>query len=150
MPCHSTPCCNTSQPTRHSHSNCHTPPNLLLDILSQQTSSPEQHHNSPTTAHLPCACLLHYLPLLVVSEDLLKLAQVAFDQEQGQQGAQDPYAAMQQFDPAAWAAYGGMAGMGGMNAAMLTNYYWGQPMGMPSAYPSQRHPSLSKPEHQGK
>ncbi len=93
-----------------------------------------------------------YTCFLAASEELLKLAQVAYDEQQGAQQGQDPYAAAMQaqFDPAAWAAYGGMPM--GMNHAMMANYYYPglAPMAMPNSYSQTRHPSLSKPEHQGR
>lgn len=53
-------------------------------------------------------------------------------------------AAMQQYDPSWAAAYAGMP-MGMMNM----NYYW--PTGcLPGQYPQQKHPSLTKPEHQSR
>jgi hypothetical protein len=88
-------------------------------------------------------------------EDLLQLAAAAaLEQQQDQAGgyrdqnAQQydatTLAAMQQYDPSWAAAYAGMP-MGMMNM----NYYW--PTGcIPGQYTQQKHPSLTKPEHQGK
>jgi hypothetical protein len=88
-------------------------------------------------------------------DDLLQLAAAAALEQQQDQAAgfrdqnmqqYDPstLAAMQQYDPSWAAAYAGMP-MGMMNM----NYYW--PTGcMPGQYPQQKHPSLTKPEHQSR
>jgi hypothetical protein len=83
--------------------------------------------------HYCCCCLP------ADAAELLKLAQAA-----EQQGL-DPttYAALQQqaYDPN-WAAF---ASMGMPQAALMSNYYWGQPFQQQSY--QQRHASLSKLEH---